>query len=264
MSIFNEADVKIGSFSGRADIEYCESEGRFTFRKTGSVGGRAVAGAMFGALGRAVYEGLASGKEVGNFHISEIRQVRTSESRKKVVYYLYGAMPEPYEISLEKKAKLNAAIQQVFADRMGDVEPKQPVPQPAPQPAPRPAPQPVPEPAPQPVPQPQVPQWRDAVLCLRTGPMAGRSFRCPQGSSITIGRDPNRCNLALSQYPNVSGLHCRLDIRENRILVTDMNSSNGTFVNNVRLTPGQSIMVAPGTAIVLANEICVLQIYFET
>lgn len=103
----------------------------------------------------------------------------------------------------------------------------------------------------------------NALLCLRTGPMAGNNYQCAPGRSVILGRDPSRCSLVLSQYPSVSALHCRIDIGDQFVMVTDLNSSNGTFVNGTRLQPGQSVPVRAGGAVKLATDACTFLIYFE-
>ena len=51
---------------------------------------------------------------------------------------------------------------------------------------------------------------------------------------ITIGRvDP--CNVVLPDH-ELSRAHCRLEVREGEVMVTDLNSTNGTFVDGKRIT----------------------------
>ncbi len=52
--------------------------------------------------------------------------------------------------------------------------------------------------------------------------------------STTIGRDSNTSNIVVSG-PTVSRQHCRLLISSGRVILEDLGSSNGTFVNQVRI-----------------------------
>lgn len=52
---------------------------------------------------------------------------------------------------------------------------------------------------------------------------------------IIIGRDPGQSNLIISE-PTVSKIHCMLYSKENKIYIKDNESTNGTFVNNKRIT----------------------------
>ena len=52
-------------------------------------------------------------------------------------------------------------------------------------------------------------------------------------AGLTIGRTPPSELLLAS--PDVSRRHCRIDIQDERATVTDLGSSNGTFVNGARI-----------------------------
>ncbi len=51
---------------------------------------------------------------------------------------------------------------------------------------------------------------------------------------ITIGRS-KRCNLALTD-PMLSGNHCSFFLQDNHLIFKDLGSTNGSFVNNVKMT----------------------------
>ncbi len=53
------------------------------------------------------------------------------------------------------------------------------------------------------------------------------------GASIDVGRDPD-VHLVLPA-PNVSNEHCRLAAQGGKVVLTDLGSTNGTFVNGVRV-----------------------------
>ena len=312
MEYSDGAIVKIGKFSGEGNIAYQEADGRFTVSRNASASGAGVVvGVMFGALGRAIMDGVSDSVELTTFTAGDIRQVETQEKRSKMVFTLYPANGEaPYIITIAKKKQLCAILHREL------VEQKATAPKPAvsaPPPAPAPLPQaPVSPPAPmpyeppmqppvqapiqapiqppvqapmqppiqppvqapiQPPMQPAAPQQRpaaaapaqraDALLSLRTGPMAGSVFRCAPGSRVVIGRDPSRSTLALSRYVNVSGVHCCVEVGNGCLRVTDLNSTNGTYVNGTRLQPNQPVMLRAGDVLKLANDVCIFQIAFE-
>jgi ABC-type multidrug transport system ATPase subunit/pSer/pThr/pTyr-binding forkhead associated (FHA) protein len=75
---------------------------------------------------------------------------------------------------------------------------------------------------------------------VRTLDLAGRE-------SLTIGRGPrNDVDLA---HPAVSRAHARVATREGTVLVEDLGSTNGTFVNGERVVPGAPRPVEPGDEI---------------
>lgn len=59
-----------------------------------------------------------------------------------------------------------------------------------------------------------------------------------------IGRSAD-CHLKIAST-EVSRKHCRLTVTDHEVLVEDLNSSNGTFVDQERLPPARPTPVAPG------------------
>ncbi len=70
-----------------------------------------------------------------------------------------------------------------------------------------------------------------------------------KGDIIIVGRDAG-CDVPVSD-PTVSRRHARITRRAGRITVTDLNSSNGTFVNGLRITG--EVEVRPGDTIALGS-----------
>ena len=58
-------------------------------------------------------------------------------------------------------------------------------------------------------------------------------FRLPPGAIKTVGRAP-RADFVVD-VPLVSRLHCRLTLQPDGLLVEDLGSTNGTFVNGERV-----------------------------
>jgi pSer/pThr/pTyr-binding forkhead associated (FHA) protein len=61
-------------------------------------------------------------------------------------------------------------------------------------------------------------------------------FRLLPGSIKTVGRAP-RADFVVDA-PLVSRLHCRLTLQDDGVLVEDLDSTNGTFVNGSRVRKG--------------------------
>ncbi|XP_057960087.1 uncharacterized protein LOC131152289 isoform X2 [Malania oleifera] len=53
--------------------------------------------------------------------------------------------------------------------------------------------------------------------------------------------------------PVVSGLHARIQKKEGNLLVTDLDSTNGTFIDDKRLRPGAVATVLPGSCITFGD-----------
>jgi hypothetical protein len=82
--------------------------------------------------------------------------------------------------------------------------------------------------------------WAIRIL---TGPQAGQVFQLKSGKTV-IGRSPD-CTIKL-QSGAVSKEHASIFVTEDKIIITDLQSRNGTFVNGVkiqnqRLNPGDKI-----------------------
>jgi len=61
-------------------------------------------------------------------------------------------------------------------------------------------------------------------------------FRLLPGAIKTVGRAP-RADFVVDA-PLVSRLHCRLTLQDEGVLVEDLDSTNGTFVNGQRVRKG--------------------------
>lgn len=70
-------------------------------------------------------------------------------------------------------------------------------------------------------------------LVVQIGPETGREFRLTKGVT-TIGRDPGN-DIVLSDT-QTSRRHAEIQRRDNEFLIADLGSTNGTFVNESRVT----------------------------
>jgi pSer/pThr/pTyr-binding forkhead associated (FHA) protein len=70
---------------------------------------------------------------------------------------------------------------------------------------------------------------------LRSDELTGGElcFRLPPGATRTVGR-ASPADLIVDA-PLVSRLHCRIETGEDRLSVTDLESTNGTYVNGERV-----------------------------
>jgi predicted component of type VI protein secretion system len=76
------------------------------------------------------------------------------------------------------------------------------------------------------------------VLRGVTGGAFGRSY--PLQAPITIGRSPE-CDIHIND-PGLSRVHARLVPGEDGVVVEDLNSTNGTFLNDRRLMKDKARM----------------------
>ena len=68
-----------------------------------------------------------------------------------------------------------------------------------------------------------------AKVLVKRGQHAGQTFEVSAGRSVTIGRDPS-CDLQFFDK-GLSRNHSKIAVEEGQFVVSDMGSTNGTFVN---------------------------------
>ncbi len=80
----------------------------------------------------------------------------------------------------------------------------------------------------------------------------------PLGGRLRIGRNPSFSLLARRLHPrhdNVSNRHAELWLEAGRILLVDLGSSNGTFVNDRRIGQNAPVEVHPGDRLRFAADL---------
>jgi predicted component of type VI protein secretion system len=86
-----------------------------------------------------------------------------------------------------------------------------------------------------------------AKLVVLTQSLAGRSYDLAT-ERTTVGRvEDNAFQIA---EPSVSSRHCEVLLRGGEIVVKDLNSTNGTFINGEKITEG---VLKPGQTLRLGN-----------
>jgi len=76
------------------------------------------------------------------------------------------------------------------------------------------------------------------LIVTATGPNQGRAIPIT-GAKFVIGRDPE-CNLRPASQA-VSKQHCAILIRDDKVFVLDLSSTNGTLVNDVAVSGEQEV-----------------------
>jgi pSer/pThr/pTyr-binding forkhead associated (FHA) protein len=72
-----------------------------------------------------------------------------------------------------------------------------------------------------------------AQLVMSQGPQPGQTFVLDQ-DSLTVGRDPHN-DISISD-PQISRQHARIVRRGDQMVIEDMGSTNGTYINGLRLS----------------------------
>ncbi|XP_059069079.1 uncharacterized protein LOC131077114 isoform X2 [Cryptomeria japonica] len=66
--------------------------------------------------------------------------------------------------------------------------------------------------------------------------------------TATIGRLPEKADIVIP-VATVSAVHARLEKKEGMLFVTDLNSTNGTYVDEKKLSPGVATPLSPQSCI---------------
>ncbi|HET9689819.1 MAG TPA: FHA domain-containing protein [Acidimicrobiales bacterium] len=82
------------------------------------------------------------------------------------------------------------------------------------------------------------------------GPLERRGERVALGSELTVGR-ASTCGLVLTDDSFVSSMHARFFRRDGGVWVEDLGSTNGTLVNDHRLTGATAL--APGDVVTVGR-----------
>lgn len=72
------------------------------------------------------------------------------------------------------------------------------------------------------------------VLNIVSGPHKGRCLLVEEGAPLLLGR--SRHAETRLEDPGVSRVHCEIELEDGQVLVTDLDSAGGTFVNGQRIS----------------------------
>lgn len=91
----------------------------------------------------------------------------------------------------------------------------------------------------------------DWTLHCSGGPLNGKSF--PVSGTVLLGRSSQAGISFPDNTPGISGRHCELSVSGDHIVLKDLNSSYGTFVNGKRLNPNVDQPLYSGDTFTLAQ-----------
>ena len=83
-------------------------------------------------------------------------------------------------------------------------------------------------------------------------------------SGYRIGRDAKAADGVVISNPGISRLHCRIDSVDNGYAITDLDSRNGTKLNEEPILPGQPYHLANGDIISIAGTEYAVLLKYES
>jgi len=90
-----------------------------------------------------------------------------------------------------------------------------------------------------------------ASLVGLEGPLEGKTFAI-RDSGVRIGRDPGKNEIVVSN-DGVSKEHARIEIRDGKHVVQDLNSLNGTYINSVQSNRVKEEALKDGDIIIIGS-----------
>ena len=79
----------------------------------------------------------------------------------------------------------------------------------------------------------------------------GEEF-CISGEEFLVGKKRDSVDGFIGRE-TISRIHSRLFVKENRLFISDANSTNGTFVNGIQIQPGEEVEIFQGDRILFAD-----------
>lgn len=90
------------------------------------------------------------------------------------------------------------------------------------------------------------------TLVCESGAVVGKSFAI--SGTMRMGRDPSRCQIVLGNASGVSSVHLTITVEGTTVKVTDEHSSYGTWIDQEKLKPGQTVVMHRGQRLYLGSK----------
>jgi S-DNA-T family DNA segregation ATPase FtsK/SpoIIIE len=85
-----------------------------------------------------------------------------------------------------------------------------------------------------------------------SGPLSGQRFEIKADGDY-IGRDGGSSQIVIGD-PRISKRHVWIGVKNGRVVITDQNSRNGTFVNDPRSARVTETSLSPGDTVILGES----------
>lgn len=94
-----------------------------------------------------------------------------------------------------------------------------------------------------------------------SGKLLGRKYSAEEPLVINIGRS-DKCEISISKDMDsgISRQHCRLNITPPKVVIYDLGSSNGTFINEKPLAANTSYEIKEGDAIRMGETVFIMEV----
>lgn len=73
-------------------------------------------------------------------------------------------------------------------------------------------------------------------------------------NKLVVGREASATVTTVMPIPTVSGTHCMIDCVDGQYFVTDLSSTNGTYIDGTELSPGKPALLESGSELIVGDE----------
>lgn len=103
-----------------------------------------------------------------------------------------------------------------------------------------------------------MPQREELSWCLvgLSGSWKEREISLYKGRQMIVGRSPQKATLVLENSPKVSGAHCELYFDGEKLMVRDLGSMNGTYLDQDKLLPQAVTVMRENSILCLGDNTC--------
>lgn len=89
-----------------------------------------------------------------------------------------------------------------------------------------------------------------------SGSWKEREISLYKGRQMVMGRSPKKATLVLENSPRVSGAHCELYFDGEKLMVRDLGSMNGTYLDQDKLLPQAATIMRENSILCLGDNTC--------
>ncbi|KNA14267.1 hypothetical protein SOVF_109050 [Spinacia oleracea] len=79
------------------------------------------------------------------------------------------------------------------------------------------------------------------------------AYEILSSDEMVIGRQAGKADIVIP-VATVSGMHARIQNKQGSLLISDLDSTNGTYINETRVVPGTKAVVPPGSLLTFGDN----------
>ena len=77
---------------------------------------------------------------------------------------------------------------------------------------------------------------------------------CINKAEFIIGKEQAKVDYCISNNNSISRKHAKISVRAGKCYISDLGSTNSTYINGTKLNPNQEVALIPGDKVKFSNE----------